>query len=186
MLSAIISKMKIKTQRDFGSSGTLATLDCVCENDLMAAYARSEEDRCFTKYSPYGEAQVGASLLSGACNLMGGEQLYVVVTRREDGYECQGAIKLWKAERHFINARCVCVTDFGDGQAKVVEMAQSYVDEKVGFNMKTAIDNPPAVEFFVPGKDDYRVAFYDAKAFDRDTALADALKKAVDTPASAA
>jgi hypothetical protein len=176
MLSAIISKMQIKTQRDFGKSGTLATLECVCENDTMAAYAGAEEDRCFTKYSPFGQAQVGTALGFGSVPLIPGKSLYVIVTRRDDGFLFPAAqLVQWDPARRYIDARCISITDFGDGQAKVVEVAQSYNGEKIGLNMKTAIDNPPAVDFFKPGADNYRVAFYDADQFSRDTALADAL-----------
>jgi hypothetical protein len=166
MLSAVISKMKIKTVRSFGDSGMLTTLDCVCENDLMAAYAGAEEDRCFTKYSPWGEAVLSKSLLSGNIDMMQGHPVYVVVTRRSDGFKCGGALAV-------IEARVECRTDYGGARSSVVEVCQSYCGEKVGFNMKTAIDNPPAVEFFELGSDNYRVAFYDAETFSRDTALAD-------------
>lgn len=166
MLSAVISKMQVKTARDFGSTGGLTMLECVCENDLMAAYAESEENRCFTKYSPWGEAAVGKWLFSGMIETMRGRQLYVVVTRRSDGFKCAGALAV-------LEARVTSVTDFGDNQARVVEVSQSFTaSEKVGLNMRTAIDNPPAVGFFEPGKDDYRVAFFDAAEFNRDTALA--------------
>jgi hypothetical protein len=174
MLSAVISKMRVKTVRDFGKSGTLTTLECVCENDLMAAYAQAEENRCFTKYSPWGEAVLGVCPFSGSIEAMRGKSLYVVVTKRGDGFISPRAQAMcWDPRRTYLDVRCHSILDMGDNQAKTVEVCQSYTGEKVGFNMKTAIDNPPAVEFFKPGADDYRVAFYDAEVFDRDSALAD-------------
>jgi hypothetical protein len=170
MLSAIISKMRVATYRDFGSTGSVYKFDCICENDLMAAYAGGEENRCFTKYSPWGEAIIGGSIFSGPVEQFPGKEVYVVVTRRGDDFKCKGALAV-------IEARCHSMLDLGDAQAKVVEVCQSYCGEKRGFNMKTAIDNPPAVEFFEPGKDDYRVALYDASLFNRDTSLADVFAK---------
>jgi hypothetical protein len=168
MLSAVIAKLQITSSRSFGS-GCLTVLNCICENDLMAAYAESEEDRLFTKYSPWGEAHLGACLATGVeISSLDGRRFYVVTVNGQQ--PCRGAAKV-------VACRVVAITDFGDNQAKRVEVASEYA-EKTALNWKMSIDNPPAVAFFEPGKGGYRVAFYDADEFTRDTALADALTDA--------
>jgi hypothetical protein len=170
MLSAVIAKMQITGCRDFGKSGFLTTLNCVCENDLMAAYAGAEENRCFTKYSPWGEGQVGAALGSGNLDMFNGRQVYMVSVRGAERPKCKDALLVVRARVHGI-------TNHGDGQAQMVEVVQCGANEP-GLRWKMAIDNPPAVEFFVPGQTDYWVAFYAAEQHNRDTALIDALADA--------
>lgn len=178
MLSAVIAKLQVTSCRSFGSSGGLTILNCVCENDLMAAYAEAEEDRCFTKYSPWGEAQFGGYLGSGNVELLEGQKFYAIVLRGVRPACAKAATASWKPERRTtLSVRAHAVTDYGDGQAKRIEICNEY-NEPVGFNWKMSIDNPPAVEFFEPGKTDYWVAFYPADHFTRDTALADALADA--------
>jgi hypothetical protein len=168
MLSAVISKMNITSSRDFGKSGWLTVLNCICQNDLMAAYAEpGHEDRCFTKHSPWGEAQVGHSLLSGPVDCFIGRSLYVVAVRGETKPRCPGALLV-------VRARVGSITDNGDGQAKIVEVLD-YGGNEPGLRIRTAIDNPPAVAFFEPGKMDYWVVFYDATTASTDEAVADAL-----------
>lgn len=54
---SVIAKLSIVKVTRFGT-GTHVALNCVCANDLMAAYAESEEDRLFTRYSPWGEMTI--------------------------------------------------------------------------------------------------------------------------------
>lgn len=168
MLSAVIAKMQITGCRDFGATGWLTTLNCVCENDLMAAYAGAEENRCFTKYSPWGEGQVNAALGSGNIEMFTSREVYMVSVRGAEKPKCEKALLV-------VPARVHAITDFGDYQAKQVEVVGA---GKVGLRWKMAIDNPPAVEFFEPGKSDYWVAFYAADEHNRDSALIDALADA--------
>lgn len=162
---SVIAKLQISSCRAFGT-GVLTILNCVCENDLMAAYAKADEDRCFTKYSPWGEAQLGASLVNGVgISLTEGRKFYAIALRGERP-ACPGAAKL-------VQCRIPSITDFGDGMAKRVEIASEY-GEKTPFNWRMSIDNPPAVQFFTPGASGYWVAFYDADGFDMQAALADA------------
>ena len=180
---SVIAKMQLNGTIDFGS-GSLSKLSCVCENDLMAAYADSEEDRLFTKYSPWGEMKLGYGFKnkSGFPKYENGHKFYVIVLRDEvvDGVRkhekplCPGA-------EHVHPARCHVIHDFGT--TKQVEIAhdawpttaqQPKPDDHPGeLHWRMSIDNPPAVAFFEPGNSGYWIAFYDAEKFNRNTALAD-------------
>src|SRR5580698_3636815 len=54
---SVIAKLYAADVRDFGT-GSSVTMQCVAENDLMAAYATSEEDKLFSRYSPWGEMRL--------------------------------------------------------------------------------------------------------------------------------
>jgi hypothetical protein len=165
MPSSVIAKMQITSCRDFGKTGFLTVLNCVCENDLMAAYADSEEDRMFTKYSPWGEMQLGKCLVYGvSVDMIRGHKFYVIALRGAEKPTCPGATAV-------IAARCSEVAKLGPERYRV-EVGQFRGEE--GLNWRMSIDNPPAVAFFEPDQCDYWVAFYDASQFTRDTALGDA------------
>lgn len=175
---SVIAKMQLNGTLDFGS-GSLSKLSCVCENDLMAAYAGSEEDRLFTKYSPWGEMKLGYGFKterSGLPKFQPGHKFYVMAVRSASKPACPGA-------EHVHPCSVRVIHDYGS--SKQVELAYdprtvgaqpSYaMDEHPGeFHWRMTIDNPPAVAFFEPGKSGYWVAFYDAEKFDRDAAIADA------------
>ena len=166
---SVIAKMKLDGCLDFGS-GALSKLSCVCENDLMAAYAKSDEDRLFTKYSPWGEMKLGHKFTQ-----KNGQTFYVIALRGPTKPICA------KAE-HVHPARCHVIHDFGttkqvevshDGWSKSAHQPQP--DGFPGeFHWRMSIDNPPAVEFFEPGAYDYWIAFYDADAHTIQEALGDA------------
>lgn len=165
---SVIAKLQIRSVNEFGS-GRLVELSCVCANDLMTAYAESEEDKLFTKYSPWGEMKLQQP--SNFCLGEVGDAFYVMLLRTAeagDPQEFRGAYAVGRA-------RCVSLTDFGDNQAKRVEICDSYADQRhrgfLGFNWKMSVDNPPATDQFKPGEDDYYIAFYPAKSFSRDEAI---------------
>jgi hypothetical protein len=160
-VSSVIAKFQIVSQRQFGEGQFLTSLSCVCENDLMAAYAGSEEDRLFTRYTGWGEAQVGALLGSGHCTK--GQKLYAVFLRSTEKPSCPRARKVVAA---YVDE----VANIGHDQGRV-EIAGR---DQVGLNCRMSIDNPPAVAFFEPKVYDYWVAFYCADELTRDEALADA------------
>jgi len=173
---SVIAKMKLDGTLDFGS-GAVTKLSCVCENDLMAAYAKSDEDRLFTKYSPWGEMKLGHKFVDkhGLPKFPVGKSVYVIALRGKERPICA------KAE-HVHPARCHVVHDFGttkqvevshDGWSKSAHNPKP--DDFPGeFHWRMSIDNPPAVAFFEPGKADYWIAFYDADEFSIHDALGDA------------
>jgi hypothetical protein len=169
---SVISKMVLKGVLDF-PSGAISKLSCVCENDLMAAYAKADEDRCFTKYSPWGVMQLGHSLRSFPDE----KAFYVVALGPDDKGKCEGAA-------HIHPFRVASVTHYGGESAQVEachdgcgQSARNLDPDTVpigALNWRMSIDNPPAVAFFRPGQSGYRVALYDAERFTIETALADA------------
>jgi hypothetical protein len=187
---SVIAKLYVDTVTDFGT-GTYIKLSCIAENDLMAAYATSEEDKLFSKYSPWGEMRLNQ------------RAAFSVFTKSEEHVQPPGgarpmfyAMLVSKAEvgdkakfptaAAYIPVTCYSKTKFaGDGSR--VELRESYsykapaevdwrdrgqVIEKISWKMQ--VDNPPAEAGFVPGQD-YWLVFYDASKFDRDQAISAAL-----------
>ena len=173
---SVIAKMKLDGALDF-ANGALSKLSCVCENDLMAAYAKSDEDRLFTKYSPWGEMKLGHKFVTdkGNTKFQPGQAFYVVALRDTKKPTCS------KAE-HVHPVNCRVIHDFGTSkQVEVVHDAwptSSYNPKPEDFpgelHWRMTIDNPPAVAFFEPGKSGYWIAFYDADKYSIHQALADA------------
>src|SRR3546814_14963592 len=58
---SVIAKLNLLAVRAFGG-GSLYEMSCVCQDDLMAMYAKSDEDKLFTNASPWGEARLNTSL----------------------------------------------------------------------------------------------------------------------------
>src|SRR3546814_9159944 len=54
---SVIAKLNLLAVRAFGG-GSLYEMSCVCQDDLMAMYAKSDEDKLFTNASPWGEARL--------------------------------------------------------------------------------------------------------------------------------
>lgn len=166
---SVIAKVSIRNVVAFGS-GSLIELGCVCNNDLMAAYAGSEEDRLFTKYSPWGEIKYHAP----AGWMLGevGDEFYVLILNKD---ECPDGVPV--GAQAFSSLRVASVTDFGDNQAKRLEMtdvSQRKDDVRRGIdklNWKMSVDNPPVFAQLRAGVDSYTVAFYPA-SLGRDGAIA--------------
>lgn len=176
---SVIAKLIVRQVHNFGT-GKLTELSCVAPNDMMAAYAETEENRLFTKYSPSGEMKLHhpAGLEVAAKDAA----VYVMMLRPDEVEGVEDAVLA--GERVFPGAVAVCkarvvsLTDFGDNSAKVVEICNSYDSKKTSsalgvdnFNWKMAVDNPPATAQFKPGQDGYWVAFYPEARFDRDAAI---------------
>lgn len=163
---SVIAKLSIRDITDFGS-GRLVEMGCVCSNDLMSAYAESEEDKLFTKYSPWGEIKLHqpSDWIIGFKS----ECFYVVITRKdevEEGFSFPGAVA-------HSGLRIVSISDFGDGQAKRLEMVECGKKGPAitSFNWKMSVDNPAVFAQLKAGSEDYHVAFYPATKFDRDAAI---------------
>lgn len=168
---SVIAKLEVRDLRDFGS-GQLIELGCVCENDLMAAYADSEEDRLFTKYSPWGDARVHTDDSPTFGKIARGDKFYVMLARTA---EC-GADPMPGALMR-APARIAGLTNHGDGMAQTVEIASGHRKDPAVFSTVTAfswrmsVDNPGATAQFEPGVDDYWIGFYPATSFDRNAAI---------------
>lgn len=165
---SVIAKMIINGISEF-PNGRLVELGCVCENDIMAAYADSEEDRLFTKYSPWGEIKLNQP--SGFALGGRGDKFYVMLGRANEisDFGFSRAVA-------FCPARVVSLTDFGDGAARRVEICNGYRKAEAhgveSFNWKMSVDNPPATAQFKPSVDDYWIAFYPAgEGLDRNAAI---------------
>lgn len=163
---SIIAKMIVHSARDFGS-GALVELGCICENDLMAAYATSHEDKLFTKYSPWGEARM--HLPQSARMPLEQDAYYLVVLRRDERYE--GHIMHGSAD-FIVEARLAGITDRGEGVAKALEFVgyQNKDDTDLGrhptsFNWRMNVDNPGATDQLIAGKDGYLIGFYPVAKF---------------------
>ncbi len=165
---SVIAKLQLNGTLDF-ANGSLSKLSCVCENDMMAAYAGANEDRLFTKYSPYGEMKIehGFKTAKGNPKFEIGHKFYVVILRSLTGVPlCPGA-------EHVHPVRCHAIHDFGT--TKQVEISNDGWPMSANlpapegtpgvFHWRMSIDNPPAVAFFEPGKAGYYAAFYDADKF---------------------
>jgi hypothetical protein len=166
---SVIAKVSIRGIHNYGS-GSLVELGCVCENDLMAAYAGSEEDKLFTKYSPWGEVK----LHQPAGWVLGkqGDAFYVMI-----GNDLPEGVDLSFGDHIYAwsQAKVASITDFGDNQAKRVEIIDTG-NQRGGaitsFNWKMSVDNPGATNQLEPGNSKYWVAFYPADQFNRDSAIA--------------
>lgn len=174
---SVIAKMQLNGVLDFGT-GSLAKLSCVCENDLMAAYAKSDEDRLFTKYSPWGEMKVGYGFKDkhGLPKFQQGHSFYVVALRNypEDGVlRVERPVCIGAEHVHPCSVRVI--HDYGS--SKQVELA--YDQRTPGSRLTYDADDHPG-EFFEPGKTGYWVAFYDSTKFSVGSALADAHSASVE------
>lgn len=168
---SVIAKLVIRG-RDHFSVGSLVTLGCLCDNDLMAEYADDHEDKLFTRYSPWGEMKL--NLKHGYVLGEDGEAFYVMITSQDESEDTSfpGAVA-------YGPLRVVSVTDFGDNMARRVEMCDDGWEKDTPrkaiehFNWKMAVDNPPVFNQLKPSstKGDYWIAFYPASRFDRNGAI---------------
>lgn len=189
---SVIAKLMVRNVAEFGT-GRLVELGCICENDLMAAHAGSEEDRLFTKYSPWGElklSQQPGHILQGTFEWQPGDiappPAFYVMALHESEYE-HIAPDLgpdrdrYAPDHNFPGAAawavgvCKSLTDFG-GDSRRVEFQAGNGGTIKGrgvdaLNWKMSVDNPLASNQFKPGER-YYFAFYEAVKFDRNAAIA--------------
>lgn len=186
---SVIAKMLVRSQTNFGT-GQLFELGCVCENDLMAAYAGSEEDRLFTKYSPSGDMKLhlGANYVLGTHyepqeldNLSAptiAPKAYYVMALAEDEHEYveDPRCNTWEDQNFpgsavWTFATCHSLTQFGGDTARVEFRSGKGRGRGIeAINWKMSVDNPAASNQFKPGKA-YWIALYDATQFDRNAAI---------------
>lgn len=169
---SVIAKLSIRSITAFGT-GQHVKLACVATNDVMAAYAVTEEDKLFTKYSPWGEMKLnqpaGYSLGQAGDEFKQGDVFYVMAlaAKEVDDTTFPGSYAVCPAI-------CASLTDFGDGQAKRVEFRNggSASDHRGvdRLNWKMSVDNPAATGQFKPGTE-YWIALYPAAKFDRDATI---------------
>lgn len=184
---SVIAKLMIRGVTDFGM-GRLIELSCVCENDLMAAYATSEEDRLFSKYSPSGDmkmSQPAGWTLGEEPDEFTPPRAFYVMALHESEYahkapDLSPDRDRYQKDRNFPTASawafgfCYSMTSFGADTRRVEFRAnsggsiQGRAIEKL--NWKMSVDNPAASGQFKPGER-YWFALYDAARFDRDAAI---------------
>lgn len=180
---SVIAKLLVRGVTNYGM-GRLIELGCVCDNDLMAAYAGSEEDKLFTKYSPWGEMklhQPADYALTGdyEAGELGVPPAFYVMALHEKEYEggdFPGAY-VWAF------GICRSITDFG-GDSRRVEFTANNGGTIKGrgfenMNWKMSVDNPAASNQFKPGER-YYFAIYPAAGFDRNAAIRAAHAPAVE------
>lgn len=183
---SVIAKLIVRSQTDFGT-GRLIELGCVCENDLMAAYAPSEQDRLFTQYSPWGEMKInqpeGYSLIPYAWQP--GEPLnpppayYVMALAADEHEHVPGGTEWHVPDSNFPGCSawaygtCYSITDFGG--TRHVEFRANNGGSIKGraierLNWKMSVDNPGASNQFKPSAA-YWIVLYDASKFDMHAAI---------------
>ena len=158
---SVIAKMRVSNVNDFGS-GRLVEMSCICDNDLMTEYAGSEEDKLFTRYSPWGEIKLHQP--SGWAMGDQNDLFYVMILSKDEA----GEEPKFPGAYAFCQLRVASITDFGDGQAKRLEMCEGWQAKNcpskgvANFNWKMAVDNPAVISQLSPGTENYFVAFYPA------------------------
>lgn len=172
---SVIAKLIVRDVHQFGS-GSLTDLSCICDNDLMAAYAETEQDRLFTKYSPWGEMKVHQNV-----NFSLGKKddaFYVMILAESEWPETidYGYQASFPGAFAHCPARCLSITDFGDNQAKRLEFTDNWTGAAPTkpierLNWKMSVDNPGATNQIRAGGL-YHVILYPAAHFDRDRAIA--------------
>ena len=166
---SVIAKLNLAAVRPFGQ-GSLLELGCVCQNDLMAMYAESDEDKLFTNASPWGEAKLSLSLPVESNPASVGSQFYAMLVHKDEpGFttEPAGAFLVCPA-------RISSVEDFG-GTSKRVHITSAWkVPDGLAlrnFSWSMSIDNPGASDQLKPGTDGWLFSLYPAGEFDKRTAI---------------
>src|SRR3546814_1378483 len=80
---SVIAKLNLLAVRAFGG-GSLYEMSCVCQDDLMAMYAKSDEDKLFTNASPWGEARLNTSLGVEAAHPAPMSQFYAMLVHKDE------------------------------------------------------------------------------------------------------
>lgn len=190
---SVIAKLMVRQAVQYGT-GTFVELGCVCDNDLMAAYATSDEDKLFSRYSPWGEIRLnqrsGWAVFTHDADQhveppgAGPKAFYVMLLTDEEVSAASGEYGFPGAAA-FVKVTCYSKTKFaGDGSR--VELREVH-NWKIGetnyqkrdsvierMSWKMHVDNPPAEAGFTPGKD-YWAVFYDAQSFSQKQAIRAAL-----------
>lgn len=167
---SVIAKFATREIAHFGT-GQLVSLSCWCENDLMAAYATDEQDKLFTKYSPWGEMRINTfenhPLFKAHSDYNQASAFYVVLLSEAEAGEIDAnETQAFPGAEFFCRVRCYSVLDLGaDSKNVEFKITEKQPHRGVdGFNWKMAVDNPGASDQFHP-RADYFAAFYDATKF---------------------
>lgn len=171
---SVIAKMNVRKVTPYGAAQHVE-LGCVCENDLMAAYAASDEDKLFTRYSPWGEMHLhqpaGYSLsgeLIDGFNTAPAFYVMVLFGAEADGRTCAGAYAICEAVVYSL-------TDFGHDSVRVEfrdQKAEASRTKGVDrLNWRMTVDNPRASGQFKAGER-CLIALFPTASFDRDQAIA--------------
>jgi hypothetical protein len=183
---SVIAKMMVRARSEFGT-GRLIELSCLCDNDLMVAYAGgSEEDKLFTKYSPSGDMRLHQP---SGFTLSGPDEdpdpvfdkvsvAYYVMALAEDEHEYVEVdpARYWRdvnfpGSHAWTFAQCHSLTWFGADTARVEFRAGKGRNHGVdALNWKMSVDNPGASNQFKPGNG-YWIVLYPAEKFDRNATI---------------
>lgn len=183
---SVIAKLMVRGVTDFGT-GRLVELGCVCDNDLMAAYATSEEDRLFTKYSPWGEMKLSQPQGWAIGNGKTGDEFgpppafYVMALHEKEHEYVEPGPRdnSFTPDANFPGASAwafgTCYSILDLGTTRQVEFRaggggtiKGRAVEKLNWRM--SVDNPAASNQFKPGER-YWFVLYEATAYDRDRAI---------------
>lgn len=187
----VIAKLTVRNVVEFGT-GTFVELGCIAENDLMAAYATKDEDKLFSRYSPWGEVRLhqrngwavftqrDAPLSGEHVDIPGKFKAFYAILVAETDVDCDR----FKGASAYVKMVCYSKAKFAQDGSRV-ELREAYgwskgndetdyrsrrgVIDKLSWKMQ--VDNPPAEAQFVPGAT-YWLAFYDCEQFDMSAALA--------------
>ena len=189
---SVIAKLSVQTRADYGV-GSYIHLNCVASNEVMAAYAGSEEGRLFSRYSPSGEIKI---------NQAGGWSVFP--DPRPDEHVRYDPAKPWVPPMFYVmlvgldevetpdfgdmitytQAECYSVSRYAYDGSRVElrdvpgwagkDIKREYRDragviERLSWKMH--VDNPGAEAQFKPGRK-YWVIFYPVEQFTRDQAIA--------------
>ena len=190
---SIIAKMSVGARADF-STGSMVELSCVASNEVMAAYAGSEEDRLFSRYSPSGQIRLHQA--AGWSVFPDPEVAYVERDPAQPWVPPMFYVMLIGLDEKpepgfgenvtYTQVECYSVSKYAyDGVRVELRDVRGWRDpekldkaywrdrggviEKLSWTMH--VDNPPAEAQFVAGRK-YWVAFYPTDEFGRDQAIA--------------
>jgi hypothetical protein len=190
---SIIAKLSVNSRADF-STGSFVQLSCVASNEVMAAYAGSEEDRLFSRYSPSGEIRLHQA--AGWAVFENPQAAYVERDPTQPWVPPMFYVMLlsldevgeqpsFGANTTYTQVECYGVSKYAyDGVRVELRDVRGWRDpekldkahwrdrggviEKLSWTMH--VDNPAAEGQFVSGRK-YWVAFYPVSEFDRDAAI---------------
>lgn len=173
---SVICKVSISEIRQFGEQKLVKTT-CVADNEVMAAYNPSEEDKLFSKYSPSGSADftVPVNIPIPENLAYPSPKLYLMFVQNEVRPEFSNSLCFAKIK---VNSS----TDFG-GQSKQFDIGTFYQSKPKDetswkwieqFNHRIMIDNPAAAEQFKPGDAGWWIGIYNADKFKMEEVIADA------------
>lgn len=182
---SVIAKLLVRGITDFGT-GKLIELGCIADNDLMAEYATTEEDKLFTRYSPWGEMKLhqpeGWTLGNGKVGdeFTAPPAFYVMALQADEHEHVPAKTESWLPDANFpgssgwVYGYCYSILDLGG--TRHVEFRGNSSGTIKGraiekLNWKMAVDNPGASNQFKPGTQ-YWIVLYAAEKFDRDQTIA--------------